>query len=569
MKQDIENKQETPTERVSLWQRWKKNLQDWVWYHRENPDWYDVDIQSAVKHYIIAPLRREMQHLRQLRQTNKYRWEFPETEHRLGQLMLFGWSVFPRIGSGLRESVLKQRKTSSYHHGRVVAFFDQWKLQPLHFLVTAVSVAIVALLLSLYTLGTTAEYNGIALGTVGSARTVNAAVENVESITRQTLNDADYTIDPSLLKTRTRVVPRSQLENSEELQKQLSDQLGMVDYGYGLYVDGELVAATPFAGALDELLEQMKAGYRTPNTVECTFVEDVEIREGYVDSAYMMNLGYIAEILSETKSAEITYTVKSGDVWSEIADVNNMTSDELLALNPGYEPSVLHVGDVLTITNAVPYLTIVNVERQSYLQDVPYSITYEDDASMYEGDFSVLSAGEYGKADITANVTYVNGTETSREVVSSVTLKEPVAERQARGTKPRPTWLPTGNFRWPCNGVITSYFGYRDVDVAGASSFHNALDIANYTGAPIYASDGGTVVHSGWGGGYGYLVKVDHGNGFVTYYAHCSELYVSVGDHVYQGQHIAAMGSTGISSGSHCHFGILKNGTWVDPLNYL
>lgn len=569
MHQDIENKKTTPEEHVSLWQRWKQNLQDWVWYHRENPDWYDVDIQSAVKRHIIQPIRREMQHLHELRQENRKRWEFPETEHRLGQLMLFGWSIFPRIGSAIRETVLKRRKMSSFTHGRMVAFFDQLKLQPLHFLVSAVGIAVVALLLSLYTLGTTAEYDGTDLGTVGSARTVSAAVENVEQITRDTLNNTDYNIDTSLLTTKTRVVPRSQLEDSEELQKELSDCLGLVDYGYGLYVDGELVAATPFAGALEELLEQMKVGYRTPNTVECTFVEDVEIREGYVDSSYMMNLGYIAETLSETKSAEITYTVKSGDVWSEIADVNNMSSDELLALNPGYEPSVLHVGDVLTITNAVPYLTVVNVERQSYLRDLPYDIVYEDDPNMYEGDFSVLSAGSYGKADVTANVTYVNGTEMSREVVSSVTLSEPVAEHQARGTKPRPTWFPTGNFRWPCNGVITSYFGYRDTGIPGASSFHNALDIANYTGAPIYASDGGTVVHSGWGGGYGYLVKVDHGNGFVTYYAHCSELYVSVGDHVYQGQLIAAMGSTGLSSGPHCHFGILKNDTWVDPLNYL
>jgi CubicO group peptidase (beta-lactamase class C family) len=75
----------------------------------------------------------------------------------------------------------------------------------------------------------------------------------------------------------------------------------------------------------------------------------------------------------------------------------------------------------------------------------------------------------------------------------------------------------------------------------------------------------------GWGkSGYGYLIKIDHNsNGFVTYYAHCSALYVSVGDKVYKGEHIAAMGSTGISTGSHLHFGILKNGTWVNPMNYL
>ena len=97
-----------------------------------------------------------------------------------------------------------------------------------------------------------------------------------------------------------------------------------------------------------------------------------------------------------------------------------------------------------------------------------------------------------------------------------------------------------------------------------------ALDIANGTGTPIYAADGGTVTYAGWNGGYGLLIKIEHNNTpYVTYYAHCSALYVSVGDHVYKGEHIAAMGSTGNSTGSHLHFGILKNNTWVNPLNYV
>lgn len=86
---------------------------------------------------------------------------------------------------------------------------------------------------------------------------------------------------------------------------------------------------------------------------------------------------------------------------------------------------------------------------------------------------------------------------------------------------------------------------------------------------PSTPPTGGTVIYSGWNGGLGYCVKIDHGNGFITWYGHNSDLYVSVGDHVYKGQTIAAMGSTGISSGSHCDFRIQRNGTMVDPLNYL
>ena len=85
----------------------------------------------------------------------------------------------------------------------------------------------------------------------------------------------------------------------------------------------------------------------------------------------------------------------------------------------------------------------------------------------------------------------------------------------------------------------------------------------------ILAADGGTVTYSGWMSGYGYLIIIDHGNGYVTYYGHNSSLLVSVGEHVHKGQQVARMGSTGVSSGNHCDFRIQLNGTFLNPLNYL
>ena len=148
-------------------------------------------------------------------------------------------------------------------------------------------------------------------------------------------------------------------------------------------------------------------------------------------------------------------------------------------------------------------------------------------------------------------------------IISSVTLTEPVTEIQARGTKPRPTWLPTGSFRWPCSGKVTSSFGSRYI--FGSYSYHNGLDIACPKGTAIYASDGGTVIFSGYSGTYGYLVKIDHGNGYVTYYAHNSSLLVSKGDKVYKGQQIAKAGNSGRATGYHCHFGITYNGSFINP----
>ena len=513
----------------------------------------------------IRTLRRDMHHTGK----NSHRRQFPESESFLIQFFLFVGGIMPYLAGRLREKLHFRRKRRIHLRSSVRGVFERIRLHPAVFLSGALVVAAICALLSVFTIGVRVNYSGYQLGTVSSRHAVNVAVDDIEDITRQTLNDLSYTVDTSSLDLDTQIVPRRTMETRQELEEQLTDQLGLVQYAYVLYIDGSPVVATAYDGALEELLEQLKIGYITPNTVECYFVENVEIRQEYIDSAFVMNLGYIAEILNETKSGEVNYTVAKGDVPGTIAEKFDMTLEDLKKANPGYDWNVLHVGDVLTISNAVPYLTVVNVERQNYLQDMPYEVKYEDNDTMYQGEYNVLSKGVFGKADISANVSYVNGTETMREIVSTVTLTQPVTELQERGTKERPSWFPTGSFGWPCNGVITSRFGYRNTGIRGASTYHEGIDIANGYGTPIYASDGGTVTYSGWQGGYGYLIIIDHGNGYQTYYGHNSSLLVSVGEHVYKGQQIAKMGSTGVSSGSHCDFRIKLNGTFRNPLNYL
>ena len=118
----------------------------------------------------------------------------------------------------------------------------------------------------------------------------------------------------------------------------------------------------------------------------------------------------------------------------------------------------------------------------------------------------------------------------------------------------------------PVSGTITSRFGNQE---SIRSSAHSGLDIGAPKGTPIKAAAGGTVIFSGYSGGYGYVVKISHGNGIVTYYAHCSKLYVEKGDKVSAGDKIAAVGSTGRSTGNHLHFEVVKNGTSVNPQHYL
>ncbi len=494
---------------------------------------------------------------------------FPESDHLLIQLLFFLCACVPHLLSKLADVFDFRRKKSVGRGARIRHILEEMKLHPVHFLTGALIIAACCAVVSVFTIGVTVKYDGTHLGTVSGGGTVNDIVSDIEDVTNATLNTTDYQIDTALLETKMQVVMRSDVQPREVVEEDLTDRLGLVEEAYALYVNDELVVATTYPGALEELLEQLKIGYRTPNTVECYFNEDVEVRQEFVDTRYIKNLGHIAETLYATKEGEVTYTVKSGDSYYSIAEENDMSLEALYNANPGYDPSLLRVGDVLTLSNAVPYLTVVNVEQQHYLQDVPYEVEYEEDDTMYQGDFKVISKGEYGKADILANVTYINGTEVQRQVVASVTLVDPITELQAQGTQERPSWMPTGSFRWPCNGVVTSRFGYRNTGIRGASTYHEGIDIGNSYGTPIYASDGGVVTYSGWQGGYGYLVIIDHMNGYQTYYAHNSKLLVSVGDHVYKGEQVAKMGSTGVSSGNHLDFRIKLNGKFLDPLKYL
>lgn len=118
----------------------------------------------------------------------------------------------------------------------------------------------------------------------------------------------------------------------------------------------------------------------------------------------------------------------------------------------------------------------------------------------------------------------------------------------------------------PVSGTITSRFGNRE---SIRSNEHSGLDIAAPKGTAIKAAASGTVIFAGYSGGYGNVVKISHGNGIQTYYAHCSKLYVSTGDKVSAGDKIAAVGSTGNSTGNHLHFEVVKNGVSLNPQNYL
>lgn len=155
---------------------------------------------------------------------------------------------------------------------------------------------------------------------------------------------------------------------------------------------------------------------------------------------------------------------------------------------------------------------------------------------------------------------------------ASADIREKIRARLRRKESGAESAAPvtgTGQFAWPCEGPITSDFGYRIHPIFGTRIFHSGIDIGVDYGTPIRAADSGTVIYADWIEGYGNAVIIDHGNGLQTIYGHNQELAVSEGQTVSKGTLIAYAGATGYATGPHLHFEVRLNGEVVSPWNYL
>ena len=173
-------------------------------------------------------------------------------------------------------------------------------------------------------------------------------------------------------------------------------------------------------------------------------------------------------------------------------------------------------------------------------------------------------------ASLKANTNqYIASYEDSLKSMNAVQdeIKKAIQEMQA---KQNASVFVGGTFQWPLDSTyVSSFFGNRRNPITGKTEFHTGIDIAKtYAGAPIYAANSGRVMIAEVKGTYGKCVVIDHGGGMTTLYAHCSSLSVSAGQSVNKGDVIAAVGSTGFSTGNHLHFEISKNGSRIDPMSY-
>lgn len=347
---------------------------------------------------------------------------------------------------------------------------------------------------------------------------------------------------------------------------------GIIEEASGLYVDGELIGAVKSSADLRYILQNILNAAKEGDTdAEAAFAQNVETVSGLFPTNSIMTTEEMESLLTGTEKDAVLYTVKAGDTATSIAQDHNLTLTELASINQFSDIDVLHEGDLLNIEMAVPKLSVNIMKNQEYDVDIPYKTITQKDDSQYTDYSKVITAGVNGRQHCVDQVTYLNGVEVKRENLSTTVLEEPVDQVVVTGTKKRPktaeAGVSTGSMMWPVPSLhtITTGFEYR------WGSFHSGIDISGSSayGKTIVAADGGTVTAAGYSGSYGLRVQINHGNGLQTLYGHRSKLLVSPGQKVAKGQAIALVGSTGNSTGPHCHFEVYKNGSRVNPFNYV
>ena len=263
--------------------------------------------------------------------------------------------------------------------------------------------------------------------------------------------------------------------------------------------------------------------------------------------SYDPSQGALETIVSDKGRTEVVeYTVKGGDTISGVAAKFGVSEDTIRWANNDIKGDVIKPGQVLKVSPVTGVVHKVASGETVYSIAKKYHVDAQNIVNFPFNDFVdldtfSLSAGQ---------TLYVPG----GTIVPVPVVNNSVFAQVFSGVR------GPSNFIWPTTGIITQYPIW----------YHMALDIANNAQPAIIAADGGTVVASGWNNtGYGNMVLVAHGNGYETLYAHMSQILVSMGQHVSQGQQIGVMGSTGRSTGTHLHFEVRSNGVLLNPLNFL
>jgi len=254
-------------------------------------------------------------------------------------------------------------------------------------------------------------------------------------------------------------------------------------------------------------------------------------------------------ISEKARDKVVEYSVQSGDTVGTIAEKFGVSEDTILWQNNLGAKDKIKPGQILKI------LPVTGVSHKVQKGDTVYSIAKKYDSSpqaVVDFPFNTFVNDETFELAIGQNMVIPDGV---------IPRARQVSPRIRQLTPDAGTVVASGNFAWPAAGKISQRFVW----------YHKGIDIANKAAPNVVAADSGTVVVAGWPDGYGYgnRVLIDHGNGYITMYAHLSRVYVVSGKTVARGAAIGKMGSTGRSTGTHLHFEVIKRGTYLNPLSAL
>ncbi|HHU31323.1 MAG: peptidoglycan DD-metalloendopeptidase family protein [Zhaonellaceae bacterium] len=398
-----------------------------------------------------------------------------------------------------------------------------------------------------------------------------ALVENesvIEEALKMVAPDSDQACYLEELELQEVKADPDDLLSLEEVKNLLSQKLTWTIDGAVINLNGKDIVTLESEQVAQEVLKEVeKAFYPVDATdvknVKVVINDDINIRKKQVEVNEVCSFEEAKKLLLGTQEEVEVYTVKEGDNLWTIARRNDMRVADIRRANPELTSENLSIGQVLKLTQAVPLINVTTTYEQQVKEKIPFDTKTVKDSSILRGQSKVKQPGEEGEKQVQYKIVMENGRQVTKEVLQEQVLKEPVQKVVLQGTKLVMASRGSGQLSWPLKGRITSSYGKR------GREFHTGMDIDGRTGDSIRAAESGKVTQAGWVGNYGYMVTINHGDGLVTRYAHCSKLLVKVGDQVSRGDVIAKVGSTGRSTGSHLHFEVIVNGKFQNPRLFL
>ncbi|MEN6350180.1 MAG: M23 family metallopeptidase [Syntrophomonas sp.] len=401
--------------------------------------------------------------------------------------------------------------------------------------------------------------------TVENPQEVNQAMD--EMAARESKENKDVQFSKGVTLERA-FVSRSSILPAKDVEKKLAGYIQMECPATAIIVNGKTVALVENTAAASQLLQDLKKEFSWVDEGEkllnLGFSEKVQLKEVEVPSRQLMSKGKAYKLIKTGTDNPEKYVVKEGDSLWLIARRNDMYVNDIVVANQ-LKSEKLYPGQEMILVKSKPYINVIAQVEGNKVEVIPFETQVVVDKKV-ASSIRVKQDGQNGEKRVEYVATKCNGITSSKEVKKETILKAAVDKIIVKGSKVTMVAsrgggaVGTGNLEWPAYGPITQY--YR-------GGGHTGIDIGARSGSPIRAADSGYVVSASRVGGYGNFIIVNHNNGTVTRYAHCSRMNVSAGESVTRGEVIGAVGSTGNSSGPHLHFEVVSRGSFRNPLDYL